>query len=134
MRYVVDASVAVEFLLRTAAGQQVSATMATAALFAPELVDAEVLAVLRREVLGGRLDAARAREAVEDLRAWDLDRVRHRELVERAWDYRHNATAYDALYLATADVRAATVLTVDGPLSRIPIAGVIVQNVSVRHG
>jgi predicted nucleic acid-binding protein len=130
MSYVIDASVAVEILLRSAVGQRAEASIAEAALFAPELIDAEVLAVLRREVLGSRLDEDRAREAVDDLREWDIDRLSHRGLVERAWYYRHNATAYDALYLAAADATGAAVLTADGPLSRIPLAGVVVHNVT----
>ena len=130
MRFVVDASVAVEFLLRTPLGQEVATTIDAAALFAPELLDAEVMAVLRRHVLGGRLDESRAREAIDDLRDWDVDRIRHRELVVRAWGYRHDASAYDALYLAAADLRGATMLTADGPLSRSPLAGVVVHNVS----
>jgi predicted nucleic acid-binding protein len=130
LKFVVDASVAVEFLLRTPVGQHAAATMSSATLFAPELLDAEVLAVLRRAVLGGHLDEGRAGEAIDDLREWELDRIRHRDLVARAWSYRHNATPSDALYLAAADVCGATVLTVDGPLSRIPLAGVIVHNVT----
>jgi predicted nucleic acid-binding protein len=132
VKIVVDASIAIEFLLQTTVGQHAASLLVPAALFAPELLDAEVLAVLRREALGGRLDTARAREAVEDLRDWDVERVPHRELVMQAWELRHNATAYDALYLATARLHDATLVTADGPLSRIPIAGFTIQNVSVR--
>ncbi len=129
---VVDASIAIEYLLRTPLGERVASQLSTAALFAPELLDAEVLAVLRREVLARRLDAKRASEAVDDLRAWHLERISHRELIATAWSLRHNATAYDALYLAAARMRDATIVTADGPLSRIPIAGFTIQNVS--HG
>ncbi|HUS63320.1 MAG TPA: hypothetical protein VMZ28_02215, partial [Kofleriaceae bacterium] len=66
----------------------------------------------------------------EDLAAWDVERIRHRDLAGAAWAYRHNATAYDALYLATAGRVGAAILTVDGPLARIPIAGVVIQNLS----
>jgi predicted nucleic acid-binding protein len=130
MSYVIDASVAVEILLRSTVGQRAESAIAEAALFAPELIDAEVLAVLRREVLGSRLDEDRAREAVDDLRNWDIERLSHPGLVVRAWHYRHNATAYDALYLAAADETGAAVLTADGPLSRIPLAGVVIHNVT----
>lgn len=130
MRLVIDASVAVEILLQTSVGQRAAAALNDAIPLAPELLDAEVLAVLRREVLGGRLDEGRALEAVEDLRDWDIDRLPHVDLLERAWGYRHDATPYDALYLAVADAFAATVLTADGPLSRSPVAGVVVQNVT----
>jgi len=48
MKYVVDASVAVEFLLRTTVGRQVEALFAETLLIAPELLDIEVLSVLQR--------------------------------------------------------------------------------------
>jgi predicted nucleic acid-binding protein len=129
MRLVVDASVAVEYLLRTALGRQLAGTLEAADLLAPELVDAEVLAVLRREVLGGRLAARRAGEALADLRDWPLARIPHRVLLEDAWSLRNNAFAYDALYLAAARRHGAAVITADGPLARAPAAGVVIQNV-----
>ena len=130
MRLVVDASVAIEFLLQSEIGRHAAGLMQAAALTAPELLDAEVLAVLRREVLGGRLAVKRAAEALEDLRDWDLERIRHSRLLDEAWTLRHNATAYDALYLAAARLQGAPILTADGPLSRIPIAGFVIQNLA----
>jgi predicted nucleic acid-binding protein len=126
---VVDASVAVEYLLKTEVGRGVAPMLDGAALYAPELLDAEVLAVLRREALSGRLSVARAGEAIEDLRDWPLVRLAHRGLLEDAWRFRANVSAYDALYLAAALKCRGTVLTTDGPLSRAPSLGVIVQNV-----
>jgi predicted nucleic acid-binding protein len=40
-------------------------------------------------------------------------------------------SAYDALYLAVAVNRSASVLTCDGRLSRAPATGVAVENVRV---
>ena len=45
-RYVIDASIAVEYLLRTPLGLTVAEMMEAASLVAPELLDAEVLSVL----------------------------------------------------------------------------------------
>ena len=67
MNIVIDASVAIEFLLRTPAGRRLEPQLENAPLFAPELLDAEILAVVRRLVLGGRLDAKRASEDVNNL-------------------------------------------------------------------
>ena len=53
--YVVDASVAVEYLLRTPLGLSVADMIEGASLAAPELMDAEVLSVLWRAVLKGHL-------------------------------------------------------------------------------
>lgn len=59
-RFVVDSSAAVEYLLRTPLGLLIATTIEEATLSAPELIDAEVAAVLRRAVLTGRLAQERA--------------------------------------------------------------------------
>lgn len=126
---VVDASVAVEYLLQTAVGVRATTFLEGADLIAPELLDAEVLAVLRREVLRGRLTEARAGEAVADLRDWGVERLPHRLLLDAAWQLRGHVTAYDALYVAAARQRGAGLITADGPLARAPGLGIVVHNV-----
>jgi predicted nucleic acid-binding protein len=126
---VVDASAAVEYLLVTGLGERVSELLEGAALAAPELLDAEVLAVLRREVLAGRLQERRASEAVDDLRAWGIERVAHRLLLAEAWSLRGHVTAYDALYVAAARTHHAALVTADGPLARAPGLGIVVHDV-----
>lgn len=125
---VVDASAAVEYLLRTDLGRRIAPVLEAEPLVAPELLDAEVLAVVRRLTLAGRLAETRAAEALEDLEQWDLQRVPHRPLLQEAWRFRANVSAYDALYLAAARLHDATVLTADGPLARAPSMGIVVQN------
>ena len=129
---VVDASAAVEYLLRTDVGEHIAPVLEAGPLSAPELLDAEVLAVLRREVAGGRLAARRAADAIEDLATWDLERVTHRELLKEAWRLRGRVTAYDALYVATARLRNAVLVTADGPLARAPGLGIVVHNVRLQ--
>ena len=131
MSLVVDASAAVEYLLKTKLGESLSHLLDEATLAAPELLDAEVLAVLRREVSTGRLKANRAQQALDDLRDWDLERIGHRELLNEAWALRARVTAYDALYVAAARIRGATLVTADGPLARAPALGVPVHTVRV---
>jgi hypothetical protein len=48
IRYVIDASAAVEYLLRTPLGRKLADLIADAFILAPELLDVEVLSVLRR--------------------------------------------------------------------------------------
>ena len=129
MILVVDACAAVEYLLQTTVGQRVGGLLREAELVAPELLDVEVLAVLRREVLAGRLAERRAREAVVDLRDWGVERIAHRPLLERAWELRGHVTAYDALYVVVALTRSAPLVTADGPLSRAPGLRIVVHNV-----
>lgn len=126
--FVLDASVAVEYLLKTPLGLTVTDMVEGASLVAPELMDAEVLSVLRRAVLSGRLSEIRALMAIEDLAHWPVDRISHRALVRMAWRYHRNVSAYDAVYLSVARVHGFPLLTADGRLSRAPGLDVVVLN------
>lgn len=126
--FVLDASVTVEYLLKTPLGLTVTEMIESASLIAPELMDAEVLSVLRRAVLNGRLTEARALMAIEDLTHWPIDRISHQSLVQIAWQYHRNVSAYDALYLSAARVHSLPLLTADSRLSRTPGLDVVVLN------
>jgi predicted nucleic acid-binding protein len=128
-RYVIDASAATEYLLRTPLGLKLASVIADSDLLAPELLDVEVLSVLRRAVLQRQLTEQRALLAIEDLMDWSIDRIPHRPLVLAAWQHRNNVSAYDAFYIATARLADATLLTADGPLSRAPSLGIVVENI-----
>ena len=128
-RYVIDASAAFEYLLRTALGRAVGEVIESAGLAAPELMDAEVVAVLRRAVLHENLPEERAVTALEDLATWPVQRISHRALARSAWRHRHNLTAYDAFYVAAARAWDASLLTADGPLAHAPGLGVPVHNI-----
>ena len=130
-RYVVDASVAVEYLLRTPLGLSVANLIEADSPVAPELLDAEVLSVLRRAVLGGYLEEDRAQMAVNDLEHWPVHRIAHRTLARMAWEHRRNVSAYDAFYVAAARLHSLPVLTADGRLSRATGLGVVVQSVRI---
>ena len=128
-RYVVDASAAAEYLLRTSLGLKVANIIEGGLLLAPELLDVEVLSVFRRAVLRRQLDEQRALCAIEDLMDWPIDRIPHRSLVWAAWQHRNNLSAYDAFYVAAARLSDAPLITADGPLARAPSLGIIVENV-----
>ena len=127
--YVVDASVAVEYLLKTPLGLTLADTLENQSLVAPELIDAEVLSVLRRSVLRGALEQTRAEIVVESLAYWPVRRVSLRDLVSVAWQHYHNVTAYDAFYVAVARAYGIPLLTADGRLARAPDLGIVVQTV-----
>jgi predicted nucleic acid-binding protein len=129
IRFVIDASAAVEYLLRTPLGQKLDGLIEEAVLVAPELLDVEVLSVLRRALLQKRVEEHRARLALDDLGDWPVDRIPHRGLLQEAWRHRHNVSAYDAFYVAAAKLYDAPLLTADGPLSRAPGLGIVVQNI-----
>lgn len=117
---VLDASAAVELLLRTETGLRVARRVSARGqgLHAPELLDAEVLQVLRRFERQGTLSPPRAAEAVADLLALDVRRHPHGPLARRAWEMRGAVTAYDALYLALAEGLRSPLLTTDARLAK----------------
>lgn len=122
---VLDASALVELLLNTAAGRTIATRIADPALslHVPHLADIEVTQALRRYANDGDLDPAAAAVALEDLRSLDLERHAHEPLLDRVWALRHNLSAYDAVYVALAEVLDAVLLTCDGRLARAPGAG-----------
>lgn len=87
-------------------------------LAAPELIDLEVLSVLRGLTHSGQVIPRRAGLAVQDLHDIPLERAPHRSLMARCWELRDNLTPYDAAYVALAEALDATLLTGDRRLSR----------------
>ncbi len=118
---VVDASVLVVALGDDgSAGMLARKRLAGERLTAPELIDLEVVSVLRRQVACGRFPPARARQAIADLRMMPLLRSPHAPLLERCWELRENVTVYDAAYVALAEVLGAVLLTADQRLVCAP--------------
>lgn len=118
---VVDASVLVTALVDDGHdGTKARTALTDDALLAPDIIDLEVLSVLRRMSHAGSLDPVRASEAVEDLRHFPLTRVSHVALTTRCWELRENLTPYDAVYVALAEVMGATLLTGDRRLAAAP--------------
>ena len=119
---VVDASALLETLLATGAHAAISQRLfATGeSLHAPHVVDVEAARVIRRFESRGDLGEARAREALEDLRAFPMRRYAHLVLLPRIWELRANLTAYDAAYVALAEALDAPLLTRDRRLAAAP--------------
>jgi predicted nucleic acid-binding protein len=87
-------------------------------LVAPELLDLEVVAVVRKALFAGVLDERRAAMALADLANLDLERVGHRPLLPRIWELHPNVTPYDAAYVALAETIEVTLVTADHRLSK----------------
>jgi len=86
-------------------------------LAAPHLVDVEVTSVLRRSVLTGTVTEQRASQALQDLTDLTMERVAHVTLLPRVWELRGNFTAYDACYVAVAELFHAPLLTYDAKMA-----------------
>jgi predicted nucleic acid-binding protein len=89
-------------------------------LTAPDLLDVETLAVLRRRWLADTLSDERFAAAVEDLQRLAVERVPAIRLVRRAFELRANVTAYDAMYVALAELLECELLTADKRLAKAP--------------
>lgn len=119
---VLDSSAVLEFLLRSRVGLEIEKRVFSPreTLFAPHLLDLEVAQVLRRYCMSGEIDSERGKEAIEDLKDLPINRYPHDIFLHRAWELRHNMTAYDAVYVALAETLPAPLLTRDAHLASVP--------------
>lgn len=119
---VVDASAVVELLLQLDAAEVLMDRLFLSgeSLHAPQLLDVEVTQVIRRYARAGDLTPARGAEAVRDLADLPITRHGHLPLLDRMWQLRNNATAYDAAYIALAEALDAVLVTRDAAVARVP--------------
>lgn len=117
---VLDASAVVELVLGSPRAAAVRARIEDPeeSLHAPHLLDVEVASALRCYQLSGELSAEEGREALADLAGLDIARYSHAPLLPRVWELRRSVTAYDAVYLALAEILEAPLVTLDRRLAR----------------
>ena len=126
---VLDASAAIDWLLQTAAGQQIETRIysRSESLHAPHLLDLEVAQVLRRLAREATVSAQRADQALQDLLSLRLTRYPHFVFLPHIWRLRHNLSAYDAAYVALTEKLGATLVTRDARLAASSIRGVNIE-------
>lgn len=119
---VIDASVLANVLADDGAdGQRARAELRSAGeISAPDLVDVETVAVLRKRWLAKTISTRRFASAVDDLEAMAIDRYPTLRFMRRAYEVRENVTAYDASYIALAEVLGCELLTGDARLAKAP--------------
>ncbi len=115
MILVVDASVILDLLLQAPTAPIIEGHVfaAETLLAAPELLHLETVQVLRRWRHRGWMSSERADLAIHDFRALNIKFYSHGLFLERCWDLKDRLTAYDASYLALAELLNAKVLTKD---------------------
>jgi len=86
----------------------------------PDLVDVEVVSVLRRRWLAKTMTARRFAAAVADLGALPADRYPALPFMSRAYELRANVTPYDATYVALAEQLDCALVTADRRLASAP--------------
>ncbi len=97
-----------------------SVARAADGLSAPEIIDVETIAALRRRWLAGSLTDRRLSAAVDDLQDLDIDRYPALPLLRRVYELRANVSAYDAVYVALAEGLDCRLLTADVRLMNAP--------------
>ncbi len=119
---VVDASVVIAALIDDDDNGEIArARMSeSTSLHAPELLDLEILSVLRRLAATGRIAEKRAVRAVDDLLDLAVLRYSHHAFSWRIWELRQNLTPYDASYVALAEALACTLVTADRAIAGCP--------------
>ena len=114
---VVDAGVIVELVANDLAPDR----LGDEELAVPHLIDSEVTNVLRRLVFNKILTAKQATSALDGFIRLALTRFPADWLRPRIWALRHNLSAYDATYVALAEMTGATaLLTTDTRLASAP--------------
>jgi predicted nucleic acid-binding protein len=120
--YVVDASAAIDLLVRSDAGECVRRRLtddADATLVTVAHLDAEVFSGLARLHRAGELTAGEVDELLRRLTTLDMRRTPITStLLDAAWRMRDNIAARDALYVAAARDLGCALLTTDERLAR----------------
>ena len=126
---VADTSAVLDLLLRSRGVEALERRLlgGGASLHCPHVLDLEVAQVLRRYVLRGDLEATRAAQVLDDLADLPLTRYPHQPFLPRIWQLRANLTAYDAAYVALAEVLPAPLVTRDARLASAPGHGAVVE-------
>lgn len=114
---VVDASAALSALLNAGPARR---ALGGEQLHAPHLIDSEVANGLRRRVAAHQLDAEAGWAALNTFRRLGMTRYPVFSLLDRVWELRDDLSAYDASYVALAELLGCSLLTADARMSRAP--------------
>ena len=87
-------------------------------IIAPELLLVETVNGLRQLELAGRIPSPVAREAYDRARALQVELHPFAPFASRVWELRFNLTAYDAWYVAIAEVMGCPLATLDLRMAR----------------
>lgn len=117
-RWVVDASVFVDLVIRGEAWQSSSEALSGRQLHAPAHIDVEVMSALARLHRAGHLTKAAARKAFTAFEQAPLTRHELPPLGTGAWTRSGGLRVADAYYVELASTLGVRVLTLDARLAR----------------
>lgn len=124
MPAVVDAAALVELLLQGERAPAVVHAIRGTEMAAPDVVNPEVLSVLRRMERTGEVLPERAEQALADLLDAPVRRFATLPLLPVVWELRGSVSAYGACYVALARALGCPLVTGDLRLTRAPGLGV----------
>jgi predicted nucleic acid-binding protein len=120
-RVVCDASALVALLLDGGPdGRWATEALTGADLAAPSLIGFETANVIRRHELAGHIGCDQAAQAHADLLDLAIEHWPYEVLGRRAWQLRRNLSAYDASYVALAELMGAMLVTLDRRIAAAP--------------
>jgi predicted nucleic acid-binding protein len=114
---VADASLVTASLIRHGPAREL---MMAQLLHAPHLIDFEVASAVRRHVRVGDFDARTGWDLLRTFRWLAITRHGTFSMLDRVWELRDNLTAYDAAYVALAEIIDCPLATADARISRAP--------------
>jgi predicted nucleic acid-binding protein len=114
---VVDASAALSALLNAGSARR---ALGAEQLHVPHLIDSEVASGLRRRVAAAQMSPSAGWSALDTWRRLGMTRYAVHSMLDRVWELRDNLSAYDAGYIALAELLDCSLVTADSRLGRAP--------------
>jgi predicted nucleic acid-binding protein len=117
---VVDASAVFDLIKNGARAPQLRSRLLRedVVLYAPAILDLEILQTARKHILRGEMDEDDAAAAFAVYATLIIARFAIDPLFGRVWSLRENFTAYDAAYVALAEAYRVPLITLDARLAK----------------
>lgn len=122
---VLDASAAVNVLLPSKHRSTLVNRLVNRDVWAPQIVDLEVLSAVARLQRSGEVTRAEADGAMDAWARMPLDRIDNELVSRQVWRLRDVLRISDAFYVAAAQLLEAELLTCDARLGRAPLRDVV---------
>ena len=118
---VLDASAAVALLVDSGpAGEQIGQVLLQHEIAYPSLLQYEIASALRRLAASEAITSQLAKRSLRESTLLGGQPFEFADVTERVWELRHTLSAYDAAYVALAELLDVPLLTLDARLRAAP--------------